>query len=164
LSKQVAALPYPDYRLVLSAIIGDYLFRCPNQLFARVLSDIQPQVYLYEFSLPTKTPGFSCCDGLACHTAELPYPFNLYDVIEKIYSNENNKSLEESCELPQDDDLLTHNIIVDVTSGESRVGRRSLLSNRQVVDKRVANLMAEYWSNFAKYGDPNGYSSQNGLK
>lgn len=67
---------YPDYRLVLSRIIGDYLFRCPTQHVAAQLVAAGASVFQYEFALPTRTPGFPCCDGLACHTSELPYVFN----------------------------------------------------------------------------------------
>jgi hypothetical protein len=74
---------YPDYRIALSTIIGDYLFRCPTQLFANILANppISAPIYLYEFALPTRTPGFTCCDGLSCHTSEIPYVFNLVDMI-----------------------------------------------------------------------------------
>jgi carboxylesterase type B len=72
LAKRIEKSPDPDFRIVLAQIIGDYLFRCPNQLFASLLSDRGAEVYLYEFALPTRTPGFQCCDGFSCHTAELP--------------------------------------------------------------------------------------------
>ena len=111
----------PDYRTVLSTIIGDYLFRCPIQLMTNILANspytttttttttptptasaaytttatpaattsatTKAAVYLYEFALPTRTPGFPACNGLACHTAEIPYVFNLLDmvVLEYIY-------------------------------------------------------------------------------
>ena len=94
----------PDYRTVLSTIIGDYLFRCPIQLMTNILANSpytttpptsattaatasKAAVYLYEFALPTRTPGFPACNGLACHTAEIPYVFNLLDmvVLEYIY-------------------------------------------------------------------------------
>jgi carboxylesterase type B len=76
LAKLLGQSAYPDYRLVLARIIGDYLFRCPNSYFAAQLVAAGVRVYQYEFALPTRTPGFPCCDGLACHTAELPYVFN----------------------------------------------------------------------------------------
>eukprot|EP01038_Epipyxis_sp_PR26KG_P008016 gene8016-10864_t len=87
-SKQISESPYPDYRLVLAKIIGDYLFRCPNQYFAEQLQTESSKfpVFLYEFSLPTRTPGFPCCDGLACHTCELPYVFNQLSLIELDYT------------------------------------------------------------------------------
>ena len=40
--------PYPDYRLVLATIIGDYLFRCPNQLFASMASQTNSSVYVLD--------------------------------------------------------------------------------------------------------------------
>lgn len=70
-AKRIENSAFPDYRLVLSNIIGDYLFRCPNLLAATLLHATGAPVFLYEFSLPTKTPGYPCCDGLACHTAEV---------------------------------------------------------------------------------------------
>lgn len=76
LTKILSQSAYPDYRLVLSRIIGDYLFRCPNHYFAAQLAATGAAVYHYEFALATRTPGFPCCDGLACHTSELPYVFN----------------------------------------------------------------------------------------
>lgn len=76
---------YPDYRIVLSQIIGDYLFRCPNQFFATQLTGIGTAVYLYEFALKTRTPGFPCCDGLSCHTCELPYVFHHLDLVDAEY-------------------------------------------------------------------------------
>ncbi len=76
LTRNLARSPYPDYRLVLSRIIGDYLFKCPNSRFAMQLSAAEAPVFHYEFALPTRTPGFPCCDGLSCHTAELPFVFN----------------------------------------------------------------------------------------
>ena len=63
-------------RLVLSRIIGDYLFKCPNSRFASLLAAAGAPVFHYEFALPTRAPGFPCCDGLSCHTCELPYVFN----------------------------------------------------------------------------------------
>ena len=116
LIKSVGDSISPDYRTVLSTIIGDYLFRCPIQLMTNILANspytttppptttstttptastaytptaatTKAAVYLYEFALPTRTPGFPACNGLACHTAEIPYVFNLLDmvVLEYIY-------------------------------------------------------------------------------
>ena len=81
LTKMLAQSAYPDYRLVLSRIIGDYLFRCPNSYFAAQLVEAGAPVYHYEFALPTRTPGFPCCDGLACHTCEVPYVFNQVSIL-----------------------------------------------------------------------------------
>lgn len=83
LVKKVDDSPYPDYRIPLSTIIGDYLFRCPNKLFASLLAQppISTPVFLYEFALPTRVQGFPSCDGLSCHTVEIPYVFNLVDMV-----------------------------------------------------------------------------------
>lgn len=86
LSREQQLSPQPDYRLVLSVIIGDYLFKCPTQLFATLANSANTSVYLYEFALPTRTPGYPYCDGLACHTSELPYVFNHLDIIDAGYS------------------------------------------------------------------------------
>jgi carboxylesterase type B len=86
LADTISESAYPDYRLVLSQIIGDYLFRCPNQYFASQLTAVGTAVYLYEFALPTRTPGFPCCDGLSCHTCEIPYVFHHIDIINNEFS------------------------------------------------------------------------------
>ena len=78
----------PDYRFVLSVIIGDYLFKCPTQLFATLAQAQNSSVFLYEFALPTRTPGYPYCDGLSCHTSELPYVFNHLDIIREKYAYE----------------------------------------------------------------------------
>lgn len=39
LAERISKSPQPDYKLALAQIINDYLFRCPNQLFASMLSD-----------------------------------------------------------------------------------------------------------------------------
>eukprot|EP00611_Tribonema_gayanum_P010578 TRINITY_DN2061_c0_g1_i4.p1 TRINITY_DN2061_c0_g1~~TRINITY_DN2061_c0_g1_i4.p1 ORF type:complete len:502 (-),score=90.03 TRINITY_DN2061_c0_g1_i4:1305-2810(-) len=78
-----------DYRPVMSQIIHDYLFRCPLRRTAHLLQDRRdrsenpagtPPVFVYEFSHPTTVPGFAACNGLACHTAELPYVFEQLEV------------------------------------------------------------------------------------
>jgi len=61
LSQRISESPYPDYRLALSTVIGDYLFRCPNQLFASQLTAANTSVFLYEFTLATRTPGKIAC-------------------------------------------------------------------------------------------------------
>lgn len=82
-----------DYRPVMSAIIGDYLFRCPSWHFAQLLTRNRSRrgkhennVYVYRFSLPTHIPGYKECWGKSCHTAELPYVFQSMDVIRSNYS------------------------------------------------------------------------------
>jgi len=58
LENRVMQSAQPDYRLVLSEIIGDYLFRCPNLYVASLLHSVAgTPVFLYEFSLATRTPG-----------------------------------------------------------------------------------------------------------
>ena len=83
-AKRMEHSAYPDYRLVLANIIGDYLFRCPNLLSASLVHAAGAPVFLYEFSLPTKTPGYPCCDGLACHTAEVIYADFIIIILAKI--------------------------------------------------------------------------------
>ncbi|CBN78501.1 conserved unknown protein [Ectocarpus siliculosus] len=68
-----------DYRRVMSQIMHDYLFRCPNLRAAQLLQEQNGRdapVFVYEFSHPTEVPGFPECSGSSCHTAELPYVFN----------------------------------------------------------------------------------------
>ena len=38
----------------------------------------------------------------------------------------------------------------------------STYERRSIIDQRVARLMSEFWSTFAKYGDPNGMPCENG--
>ncbi|CAN0160082.1 unnamed protein product, partial [Ectocarpus fasciculatus] len=78
-----------DYRRVMSQIMHDYLFRCPNLRAAQLLQEQNGRdapVFVYEFSHPTEVPGFPECSGSSCHTAELPYVFNNVDIIKKSYS------------------------------------------------------------------------------
>jgi len=82
-----------DYRPVMSAIINDYLFRCPSWHFAQLLTRKRAQseahennVYVYRFSLPTHIPGYKECWGKSCHTAELPYVFQAMETIRSNYS------------------------------------------------------------------------------
>jgi hypothetical protein len=84
--KNIENSPYPDYRLLLSEILSDYLFHCPNQFIANSFMKLGSSVFLYKFSLETKIPGFSCCNGLSCHSCDLPYAFNQLEVIEKEYA------------------------------------------------------------------------------
>ena len=39
LARHIEESLQPDYRLVLSELLGDYLFRCPNSHFASQLAD-----------------------------------------------------------------------------------------------------------------------------
>ncbi|CAB1114878.1 unnamed protein product [Ectocarpus sp. CCAP 1310/34] len=78
-----------DYREVMSQIMHDYLFRCPNLRAAQLLQEQNGRdapVFVYEFSHPTEVPGFPECSGSSCHTAELPYVFNNVEVIKESYS------------------------------------------------------------------------------
>ena len=49
-------------------------------------STITTPVYVYEFVHPAACPGWPVCQGLACHTAELPYVFNQLETIHVNYS------------------------------------------------------------------------------
>lgn len=83
------APPRLDYRYVLAEILGDYLFACPARLLASHMGSGRAGaggVRLYEFALPTRTPGFPPCEGLSCHTSELPYPFAHLPLIQTDYS------------------------------------------------------------------------------
>ena len=248
LTRKIDESPNPDYRLVLSEIIGDYLFRCPNRLFANRLSHIQNPVFLYEFSLPTKTPGYPCCDGISCHTCELPYVFGQMGVIRTDYSwtgednnnayntdiqnynqhNRNKNGTEEDNYSKKDindlenfkgddstydyeemepyviepEQCVSENFSKNMTREKDRaskmkkekekegpgsgvsgllksipdifgaaqswmgIGKNDLtkMERRNIVDLRVARLMSEFWSTFAKYGDPNGLPIENGYK
>ncbi|CAM9642155.1 unnamed protein product, partial [Ectocarpus sp. 4 AP-2014] len=78
-----------DYRRVMSQIMHDYLFRCPNLRAAQLLQEQNGRdapVFVYEFSHPTEVPGFPECSGSSCHTAELPYVFNNVEIIKESYS------------------------------------------------------------------------------
>lgn len=151
LYSQLAKRSSHDYRIALSAIINDYLFRCPNQLFAHLLTTSGSQVHLYEFSLATKTPGYSMCDGLACHTAELPFVFNHLDIIEEEYSWPWDKQVfEDAIRKP----------VQTIFSNVSEVFEKT--EQRSLINAKVSRLLADFWTNFAKYGDPNGMASANG--
>ena len=153
LYSQLALRSSHDYRIALSAIINDYLFRCPNQLFAHLLTASGSQVHLYEFSLATKTPGFSMCNGLACHTAELPFVFNHLNIIEEEYSWPWGK---------QDFVDAIRKPVQSIFSNISEVLDKTQLRNS--VNAKVSTLIADFWANFAKHGDPNGMASTNGYK
>lgn len=120
-----------DYRQVLSTIINDYLFRCPNLLYAQLLAATGSTVFLYSFGLETRTPGFPHCDGKACHTAELPYVFAQMEIIARDYAWMNASNVDDAAVL-------------------------AAVRDRRAADERVARLMADYWTTFARHGDPNG--------
>ncbi len=103
-----AAKVVVDYRPVMSAIISDYLFRCPSWHFAQLLSGARSRkgedehnVYVYRFSLPTHIPGYKECWGKSCHTAELPYVFQNMDVIRSNYSTLGPFAQEEAPSAPE---------------------------------------------------------------
>ncbi len=147
LINHIEGSPYPDFRLVLSEIIGDYLFRCPNQYFAKLFSDLGCDVYLYEFTLPTRTPGFPCCDGISCHTCELPYVFNQMGVILSDYSyyqgpgKNLHKQGKKLSEYP------------DVFGAKKDVSLSYTSTDH--IDEEVSKLISGLWVSFASSGNPN---------
>uniref|UniRef100_A0A7S3PU08 Carboxylesterase type B domain-containing protein n=1 Tax=Chaetoceros debilis TaxID=122233 RepID=A0A7S3PU08_9STRA len=103
-----AAKVVVDYRPVMSAIINDYLFRCPSWHFAQLLTRNRSRrgrndnnVYVYRFSLPTHIPGYKECWGKSCHTSELPYVFQSMDVIRSNYSTLGPFAQEEAPSAPE---------------------------------------------------------------
>ena len=103
-----AAKVVVDYRPVMSAIINDYLFRCPSWHFAQLLTRNRSRrgkhennVYVYRFSLPTHIPGYKECWGKSCHTAELPYVFQSMDVIRSNFSTLGPFAQEEAPSAPE---------------------------------------------------------------
>lgn len=169
LSRRIADSPFPDYRLVLAQIIGDYLFRCPNQYFATLLTGVGTSVFLYEFALATRTPGFPCCDGLSCHTCELPYVFNQEYLIERDYLWNDFSSIRQDrgnfngSETPAKDSIPDIFGASSTWIDEGDSGSYSEQSkHRFAIDKEVSRLMADYWSTFATFGDPNGQLTRNG--
>ena len=157
---------------------GDYLFRCPTRLAASLLHDLGAPVWLYEFGLSTRTPGFPCCDGLSCHTAELPYVFEQLALIENEYSW---KGRPQGPATPGKHIIGGQNGAVAVsTAGDYTFlpdistflpdifgSAASWLASGTVksgADGRVATLMADYWTTFATHGDPNGILTRNGYK
>lgn len=180
LSERESESPYPDFRTVLSTVIGDYLFRCPNQLFASLLTAVNSSVFLYEFALPTRTPGFPCCDGLACHTSELPYVFNQLKVIEDEYSySEPVGGLDAGVGVGgggvgvMPSDFLTNSkdsfAFPDIFgaasswfgggSGREVGAGMEKRPPRSQIDSNVSSTMSDFWTTFATYGDPNGLPS-----
>ena len=106
-SLKEAAKVVVDYRPVMSAIVNDYLFRCPSWHFAQLLSrersrgNDENNVYVYRFTLPTHIPGYKECWGKSCHTAELPYVFQSMDVIRTNYSTLGPYAQEEAPSAPE---------------------------------------------------------------
>lgn len=172
-AEREAESPYPDYRPVLSTIIGDYLFRCPNQLVAAQLTAAKTSVFLYEFALPTRTPGYPCCDGLACHTAELPYVFNQIKVIDDEYSWQApppESGMDMPVEFSGEGDMRGKFSFPDIfgaatswfgSSAKGPPGSSPDFAAKPRIDTdcNVSNTMADYWTTFATFGDPNGLHS-----
>lgn len=103
-----AAKVVVDYRPVMSAIVGDYLFRCPSWHFAQLLTRYRSRrgkdennVFVYRFSLPTHIPGYKECWGKSCHTAELPYVFQSMDIIRSNFSTLGPFAQEEAPSAPE---------------------------------------------------------------
>ena len=160
LYKRLAEESKSDYRFVLSAIINDYLFRCPTFRFASLLTKTQQSpVFLYEFSRSTRIPGYSFCDGLSCHTAELPYVFDHTDIIAKDYAWRYTEPLNTS-QLSSTEEGSIENEVP-----KTKALALKDASFREQADVKLAHLMADLWTNIAKYKDPNGLpSSVNGYK
>jgi len=180
--------PYPDYRIILAQIIGDYLFRCPNQQFAQLIGgssshyqqSLQAEgeggrggvknIYLYEFALSTRTPGFACCNGLACHTCEIPFVFNHHDLISQDYvwplvpsfdhqeeENDNDKDEEDEKEKEKGWlQRLFHKVKTLLPSDQASSSLPlSLSSSQPATHISAAELMSTYWTNFATFHHPN---------
>jgi len=121
-----------DFRPALSAILNDYMFRCPtwraaNALYAVSSGRGRAPVYVYEFALPTRLQDFPECYGKACHTAELPFVFGQVDVIHENYTV-----------APPALPWYSYRRLVP---GPDR-------------ERRVAEMMTLAWTNFAKTGRP----------
>lgn len=146
-----------DYRLLLSIILNDYLFFCPTIKLSSLLSSYyNNNVYLYDFFLPTRTPGFPKCDGLSCHTSELPYIFYQLDIINKRYSwfqfleNKNQAASSNSSPSYSDTNFSTpDNFSSNIADS---------------IDEKVSYSMANYWINLATYSSPNNPKNINNKK
>ncbi|CAM9305985.1 unnamed protein product [Chrysoparadoxa australica] len=163
-----------DYRPVMSQIIHDYLFRCPNQRAAHRFQELSSApVWMYEFRHPTVVPGFPACDGLACHTAELPYVFEQYEVIHQNYTftpslsptalfNDGHDESEGGgkihvCDLESSGSSTSAAHAASmVKSGQKWLKDKLHLSQHaKDNDTIVSELMAAYWTQFGKTGNPN---------
>lgn len=128
--------------------------------------------------MPTRTPGFPCCDGLSCHTCELPYVFNQVEVIEADYSwSEDIFRRNSDGEKQSDGDLpdifgassnrrescsasfhATAGTANNSNSSRNQDKDKRGASERATVDEHVSRFMADYWTTFSTHGDPNGAS------
>jgi carboxylesterase type B len=167
LTAQIAKSPSGDYRAVLSQIIGDYLFRCPTQQFADQLHELGYSVYLYEFALPTKVPNFPFCDGLSCHTCEIPFVFANTKLIEDFFSWDNSISnfIFESREVMFNEHAKSLDSKIGRISwlekfAQSFFGSKSIYAAREAilkgpsVNEHVVDLMSYFWISFADAGTP----------
>lgn len=157
---------FPDFRVVLSQIIGDYLFRCPNQYVARKAAEIGFPVHMYEFSLPTRTPGFTYCDGLACHACEIPFVFNNTDVILRDYlytsafptNLSSNKKRHMLLHEDKSRNIVNENWFPNIF-GTSKKQSQQEKEIQSILS--VAHQISKYWISFSISGNPNGISSVN---
>jgi len=118
-----------DFRAVLSEILNDYMFRCPNWKAANGLYEVSApgaQIYVYEFSHPTSIPHYPECNGKSCHTAELPFVFNQFEVIKQNYTYKPPLEPWYKRLIPMPDP-----------------------------ERKVTDFMAQAWTYFAKHGKPN---------
>ena len=130
-----------DYRPVLSIVLNDYMFRCPTWRAAHLLQEksvgaAAAPVYVFQFSHPTRVPGYPECHGLSCHTSELPFVFNNLDVIHKQYAmgyEDRNAS-------------TIKDLVSNVLWG---------LFVKADTDEKLASMMADYWVAFGTTGNPN---------
>lgn len=152
-----------DYRTVLSQIISDYLFRCPTQQFADELHGMGFPVYLYEFGLPTKLPNFLFCDGLSCHTSEIPYVFANKDIILNHFSWQSPVDTKSTTEdAINEQQVFQHrfsswfenifNSFFDENLRDRLPDKMQIME--RTVDEHVADLMSSFWIMFADKGSP----------
>lgn len=70
-----------DYRRAMEQFVTDYLFFCPNQVFARTA---RAPAYTYEFTHPPSVslwPKTPSCQGAACHSEGVPFWFHTLDAV-----------------------------------------------------------------------------------
>lgn len=164
----------PDYRWVLAKIVGDYLFRCPNQYFAWLASQNGSKIFLYEFGLPSMIEMAPFCDGLSCHTAEIPFVFENLENLEAFERNLLQEHVTKSSRWYVQKSLLSR--VKSIISGKYMIANSSHFSRkdgslpysvpkdtwyqwsyevRKMKRLEVSQMMAAFWTNFAKFGNPN---------
>lgn len=174
--------PLPDYRIALAQIIGDYLFRCPTHFAARQLHKKGALVFLYEFSLSTRLPGFPFCDGLACHTSEIAFVFRNLHLIETVHSWHANESISsplgdrDSACISRDNKYATKEPAKSALSWSWWMSdyfpsytdnTKKLRKEKEAplsVNGMVSSLMARYWIQFAASDNPNTPSTVNSVE